>query len=144
MREPTFSPDGKWMWNGYNWIPAPPNHQPHGVESQTNYSSSDDNYELRLLRLEYKSRIEELEQKSWNIQQLGGFFALCAIAGFYLVQNKDISINTPEINWFLFLGPSLMIFVLVISFIRIRLEINSIKAKLLDMGLEESANLFTL
>ena len=24
MTEPTFSPDGKWMWNGNSWIPAPP------------------------------------------------------------------------------------------------------------------------
>ena len=24
MSEPTFSPDGKWMWNGSEWIPAPP------------------------------------------------------------------------------------------------------------------------
>ena len=24
----TFSPDGKWMWNGAEWIPAPPSHDP--------------------------------------------------------------------------------------------------------------------
>ena len=24
MTGPTFSPDGKWMWNGTEWIPAPP------------------------------------------------------------------------------------------------------------------------
>ena len=24
MSGPTFSPDGKWMWNGSEWIPAPP------------------------------------------------------------------------------------------------------------------------
>lgn len=24
MTGPTFSPDGKWMWNGNEWIPAPP------------------------------------------------------------------------------------------------------------------------
>jgi hypothetical protein len=24
MSGPTFSPDGKWMWNGEEWIPAPP------------------------------------------------------------------------------------------------------------------------
>tara|TARA_B100001250_G_scaffold414357_1_gene452190 strand:+ start:824 stop:1747 length:924 start_codon:yes stop_codon:yes gene_type:complete len=24
MSSPTFSPDGKWMWNGNEWIPAPP------------------------------------------------------------------------------------------------------------------------
>ena len=24
MTGPTFSPDGKWMWNGSEWIPAPP------------------------------------------------------------------------------------------------------------------------
>ena len=26
--EPTLSPDGKWMWNGSEWIPAPPTHEP--------------------------------------------------------------------------------------------------------------------
>ena len=24
MTSPTFSPDGQWMWNGNEWIPAPP------------------------------------------------------------------------------------------------------------------------
>lgn len=24
MNGPTYSPDGKWMWNGSEWIPAPP------------------------------------------------------------------------------------------------------------------------
>ncbi len=24
MTSPTFSPDGQWMWNGSEWIPAPP------------------------------------------------------------------------------------------------------------------------
>lgn len=24
MSKPTMSPDGKWMWNGSEWIPAPP------------------------------------------------------------------------------------------------------------------------
>jgi len=23
---PTMSPDGKWIWNGSEWIPAPPSH----------------------------------------------------------------------------------------------------------------------
>jgi uncharacterized membrane protein YhaH (DUF805 family) len=25
----TISPDGKWMWNGTEWIPAPPSHEPN-------------------------------------------------------------------------------------------------------------------
>ena len=29
-----FSPDGKWMWNGTDWIPAPPNSSPPGNEGQ--------------------------------------------------------------------------------------------------------------
>ena len=28
MEPHTFSPDGKWMWNGREWIPAPPEHSP--------------------------------------------------------------------------------------------------------------------
>ena len=24
MADPIFSPDGKWMWTGSEWIPAPP------------------------------------------------------------------------------------------------------------------------
>ena len=27
MAEPSFSPDGKWLWNGAEWIPAPPSEQ---------------------------------------------------------------------------------------------------------------------
>ena len=29
----TFSPDGKWMWNGAEWIPAPPVADPTVVQS---------------------------------------------------------------------------------------------------------------
>ena len=29
-----FSPDGKWMWNGTDWIPAPPNSSPSKNEGQ--------------------------------------------------------------------------------------------------------------
>ena len=29
----TFSPDGKWMWNGAEWIPAPPVAEPATVQS---------------------------------------------------------------------------------------------------------------
>lgn len=28
MAAPTFSPDGQWMWNGNEWIPAPPKSSP--------------------------------------------------------------------------------------------------------------------
>ncbi|MBG17822.1 MAG: hypothetical protein CMB77_05650, partial [Euryarchaeota archaeon] len=24
MTDPVFSPDGKWMWTGTDWIPSPP------------------------------------------------------------------------------------------------------------------------
>ena len=27
MSGPTFSPDGEWMWDGTDWIPAPPKKQ---------------------------------------------------------------------------------------------------------------------
>ncbi|MDP6870279.1 MAG: hypothetical protein QGI21_05860 [Candidatus Poseidoniaceae archaeon] len=30
MSGPTFSPDGKWMWSGTDWIPAPPAEQNKG------------------------------------------------------------------------------------------------------------------
>lgn len=29
----TLSPDGKWLWNGTEWIPAPPTSDPHVVEN---------------------------------------------------------------------------------------------------------------
>ncbi|RJU82830.1 MAG: hypothetical protein DWB99_03650 [Candidatus Poseidoniales archaeon] len=32
MEPHTFSPDGKWMWNGREWIPAPPEHSPPNIE----------------------------------------------------------------------------------------------------------------
>ena len=31
MKPHTFSPDGKWMWNGNEWIPAPPEHSPPNI-----------------------------------------------------------------------------------------------------------------
>jgi len=36
MGEPTFSPDGKWMWNGDEWIPAPPGSQ-HEQDTESVY-----------------------------------------------------------------------------------------------------------
>lgn len=35
----TISPDGKWMWNGAEWIPAPPSHEPN----QSVYSALSNN-----------------------------------------------------------------------------------------------------
>ena len=32
MTESTLSPDGKWLWNGTEWVPAPPQSEPHVVE----------------------------------------------------------------------------------------------------------------
>ena len=44
MSGPVFSPDGKWMWTGSEWIPAPPsssqsgniNHQDSVVSGEIN------------------------------------------------------------------------------------------------------------
>ncbi len=36
MPDPTFSPDGKWMWSGTEWIPAPPSDE----EGQKNESQT--------------------------------------------------------------------------------------------------------
>ena len=33
LGEPTFSPDGEWMWDGAEWIPAPPT-QPPPINTQ--------------------------------------------------------------------------------------------------------------
>jgi hypothetical protein len=32
MTESTLSPDGKWLWNGTEWVPAPPQSEPQIVE----------------------------------------------------------------------------------------------------------------
>jgi hypothetical protein len=55
MASSTFSPDGEWMWDGNQWIPAPPNHSstlhsnfepnresenPSGIETQNNFGSN--------------------------------------------------------------------------------------------------------
>ena len=32
MAESTLSPDGKWLWNGTEWVPAPPQSEPQVVE----------------------------------------------------------------------------------------------------------------
>ncbi|MBL6891756.1 MAG: hypothetical protein ISR22_06900, partial [Candidatus Poseidoniaceae archaeon] len=41
MTGPTFSPDGKWMWDGNAWIPAPPqaNVLPQASLNQTQIST---------------------------------------------------------------------------------------------------------
>ena len=39
MSDPIMSPDGKWMWTGNDWIPAPPGSNP-GPQSNINLSDS--------------------------------------------------------------------------------------------------------
>ena len=39
MEEPIFSPDGKWMWTGSEWIPAPPS-SASGADSTINLEDS--------------------------------------------------------------------------------------------------------
>jgi len=39
MSDPVFSPDGKWMWTGEDWIPAPPS-SAEGESSTTQISNS--------------------------------------------------------------------------------------------------------
>jgi tetratricopeptide (TPR) repeat protein len=39
MADPIFSPDGKWMWTGSEWIPAPPS-SASGANSTTNLQDS--------------------------------------------------------------------------------------------------------
>jgi hypothetical protein len=46
--EPTFSPDGKFMWNGSEWIPSPPGYEPKNLtnnapeyENRSNDSKSE-------------------------------------------------------------------------------------------------------
>ena len=41
MSEPVISPDGKWMWTGNEWIPAPPNTDPDDYSPKENRSSND-------------------------------------------------------------------------------------------------------
>ena len=40
MEPHTFSPDGKWMWNGDEWIPSPPEHSPPNVAELESSSST--------------------------------------------------------------------------------------------------------
>ena len=39
MADPIFSPDGKWMWTGSEWIPAPPS-SALGADSAINLQDS--------------------------------------------------------------------------------------------------------
>ena len=39
MTDPVISPDGKWMWTGSEWIPAPPTSAPH-ADSTINLEDS--------------------------------------------------------------------------------------------------------
>ena len=40
MKPHTFSPDGKWMWDGDEWIPSPPEHSPRNVAELESSSSA--------------------------------------------------------------------------------------------------------
>ena len=43
MEEPIFSPDGKFMWTGSEWIPAPPNSNNASVSLQDSVVAGDVN-----------------------------------------------------------------------------------------------------
>ncbi|MEC8779839.1 MAG: hypothetical protein VXX54_01295 [Candidatus Thermoplasmatota archaeon] len=41
MADPLFSPDGKWMWSGNEWIPAPPGHGSQQLNMQDSVIGGD-------------------------------------------------------------------------------------------------------
>jgi len=43
MTDPVISPDGKWMWTGSEWIPAPPAAEPVSVSMQDSVIAGDVN-----------------------------------------------------------------------------------------------------
>ena len=43
MSDPVISPDGKWMWTGSEWIPAPPTAEPVSVSMQDSVIAGDVN-----------------------------------------------------------------------------------------------------
>ena len=43
MTDPVLSPDGKWMWTGSEWIPAPPAAEPVSVSMQDSVIAGDVN-----------------------------------------------------------------------------------------------------
>jgi len=43
MTDPVISPDGKWMWTGSDWIPAPPAAEPVSVSMQDSVIAGDVN-----------------------------------------------------------------------------------------------------
>jgi len=59
--EPTFSPDGKFMWNGSEWIPSPPGYSP---STETNVVLEDDNkgVELELVTESRQVLIDQVSQ----------------------------------------------------------------------------------
>jgi len=91
MSEPIYSPDGKWMWSGTEWIPAPPkssspsanvNLHDSVIGGDVNITHNDANpdaigegfkkaiLDLRVDDFEEKKRIEvESEQARLNVQE---------------------------------------------------------------------------
>ena len=38
MSDTVISPDGKWMWNGSEWLPAPPGTEPSSSSEKPTFS----------------------------------------------------------------------------------------------------------
>jgi len=107
MAEPTFSPDGKWMWNGDEWIPAPPDHEPTVKESE-NLNKGDDAFKNELLRLQYERHIETLTERNKGMVNAVLFFGFCTIASIMIPAEvyDELGLGFPSgtVNILLFIG----------------------------------------
>jgi len=107
MAEPTFSPDGKWMWNGDEWIPAPPDHEPTVKESE-NLNKGDDGFKNELLRLQYERHIETLTERNKGLVNAVLFFGFCTIASIMIPAEvyDEMGLGFPSgtVNILLFIG----------------------------------------
>jgi len=111
MGEPTFSPDGKWMWNGDEWIPAPPNQEPSVVVRETSTKRKDE-YEKEILRLQYERHIETLTKRSNDGLNAMLFFGICLIVAIITPAEAYEGIPFPNdvVQLFMLIGSVVMTF----------------------------------
>ena len=135
MGEPTFSPDGKWMWNGDEWIPAPPDQEP-SVVARDKSTKRKDGYEKEILRLQYERHIETLTKRSNDGLNAVLFFGLCLIVAVITPAEAYEGMPFPSdvVHFFMLIGSVLMTLGGWAVMVKASSEIKETKRKLRNLG----------
>ena len=131
MADPTFSPDGKWMWSEGEWIPAPPDHDP-SLKKSKNLDKGDDGFKNEILRLQYERHIETLTERVKGLVNGVLFFGFCTIASVIIpIETYDgLGLPSGVVNILLFIGSAGMTAAGWVGMTKTQSEIKETKRKL--------------